>query len=51
MAFCVNQLGSVLYASLLSSYGEEYSSIAANSLTTVVTYLAEVGWKGKKVKK
>ena len=49
VAFAVNQLGSVLYASLLSSYGEQYSNIIANSLTAVVTFLAESLWKGKKI--
>ena len=51
IAFGINQIGSVLYASLLSSYGEEYSSIVANSLTTGVTFLSELMWKGKKAER
>lgn len=41
LAFGVNQLGSVLYASLLGSYKQQYTNLLANSFATVFTFVAE----------
>lgn len=45
IAMGINQLGSVFYCVLLGSYSERYSSLAANSLTIVVTFLTEIAMK------
>jgi hypothetical protein len=41
IAFAINQIGSVLYASLLSSYGEQYTNLLANSFATIFTFISE----------
>lgn len=38
IGFGINQLGSVLYGVLLGMYDQRYCSLAANSLTTLVTF-------------
>lgn len=48
-AFCCNQLGSVLYAYLLGVYPEQFSCIAANALTVVITFIAESTMKRHKI--
>ena len=48
VAFGINQIGSVLYGILLGMHEEHYSSLLANSLTTVVTFIAESYFKKKK---
>ena len=50
IAFGINQIGSILYAVLLGMHDEHYSSLMANSLTTVITFLAEAYLKNKKIK-
>jgi len=39
LAFGINQIGSILYAYLLGLYPSYFSSICANSLTTLVTFV------------
>lgn len=41
VAFGINQLGSLLYASLLGSYKQQYTNLLANSFATVFTFAAE----------
>ena len=41
VAFLVNQTGSVLYGYLLGIYPEQFSCLAANAMTVIVTLLAE----------
>jgi hypothetical protein len=41
VAFAINSSGSVFFAYLLGIYPEKFSSITANSLTLVVTFLTE----------
>lgn len=48
-AFGCNQLGSVLYAYLLGVYPEQFSCIAANALTVVITFIAESTMKRHKI--
>lgn len=50
IAFGINQIGSVLYGILLGLHGEHYSNLLANSLTSLVTFLAESYLKQKKIK-
>ena len=37
----INQIGSLLYGRLLGVYPEQFSSISANALTVVVTFVTE----------
>ena len=40
LAFGINQLGSVVYAGLLSTYSEHYTNLLANSFATIFTFVS-----------
>jgi drug/metabolite transporter (DMT)-like permease len=41
IAMGINQIGSLLYASLLGLYSEQYTNLLANAFATVFTFISE----------